>query len=568
MYRMFFLAMAALIIFAAAACQCRERHKSNMYCSAVPPVESLKWKYRRYIIDEPFPQWAREAAPAGASAKMTKCADASGVIPAWANPLPVSPVKCAAVNDAGTEMWAATENGLVYLDLESKRKLYFAGKRWLPDDNVISVGVTPGGDALARTAGGNAVIARRMMTMEEKALYFERVAQERHNRMGMVSSSVLATPGDISTNVLVDDDNDGQWTEMYLAAESFRYGATGDPEALKNARNSFKAMVRLLTVSPAKGFPARSVLPADKCPGRDPKNWRMLPSGDWCWKSDASVDELVGHYFGLPIYYDIAADDADREIIRGLIRDMTDRLIENGMKLADENGKVTTDGHLDPEWVNSHGKFGDQGLNSLDALSILRSAYHVTGDKKYISYYHKLIRENHYNINASREKEISDKFQENHDSDEMAFLSFFNLVRYEDDPNMNKEFYLKGLEQSWQTDLPERNPEQIMIYCALVGNECGFENGVRTLREIPLDLVAWSVRNSARADVVADQHLDRFGRKQSAAVLPYTETPALKWSENMYLLDDNAGGGGEIAPTFWLLPYWMARYYGYIRQQE
>lgn len=532
--------------------------------SAVPPVEVLTDDNGDFVLDLPFPQW-RSSFFAALPTDVNPCIDPEGHIPDWAGPLPVAPVHCVAFNGEKTELWAATENGLIFLDLANRRKLYFAGRRWLPDDDVTSVGVTPEGDAYARTPAGDSLLARRDMTLEQKALHFEKIMRERHSRMGMYTDVALDTPGDLSSYRQIDDDNDGQWTEMYLAAESFRYAVTKDPEALETAREAFRAMERLLTVAPVKGYPARSILPAEKCPGADPERWRMLPSGDWCWKSDTSVDELVGHYFGIPVYYDLVADEEEKKTIRKLIADLTDHIVDNGVRLLDENGKVTTHGNWDPEWVNTVGRTGDQGLNSLQALSALRSAHHITGNEKYLKKYHSLIREHGYHRNVLREKEISDRFQVNHDSDEMAFLSFYNLLRFEDDPKLRERFFLEGLRRAWEVDLPERNPEQIVIYGAFAKRDFRLDLAVRTLREIPLDLIKWTVRNSHRADVAAASKRDRFGELQSEFVLPYTEVRTMRWSINMYRLDAEDGGRSEAMATFWLLPYWMARYHGMIR---
>ncbi|MEW6201533.1 MAG: hypothetical protein AB1546_06135, partial [bacterium] len=487
-------------------------------------------------------------------------------IPEWARPLPVEPVRCVTLNTRDNELWAATPLGLIFLDLQHRRKLYFASKRWLPNDDVISVEITYEGHALARTPSGDSLIMRRYITLEQKALHFEHITQERHNRLGMIANSLLKTPGDVSSFILIPDDNDGQWTEMYLAAESFRFATTGDPEALRNARESFQAMERLLTISPVKGYPVRSVLPADECKGKDTSIWHMLPTGDWCIKSDTSVDELVGHYFGLPIYYDLVADETEKETIRRLITNLTDYIVDNGYRLLDENGKVTTHGHWEPEWVNTHGRLGDQGLNSLQALSALRSAYHITRNEKYLQKYDYLIKEHRYHRNTLKQKEISDRHQINHDSDEMALLSFYNLIRYETDPELRNKYYLEGMRLSWLKDLPERNPEQIIFYGAFAEHDFRLDLAVQTLREIPLDLVMWSVRNSHRADIAAAQRPDRFKNLQSLLVLPYTEIQTMRWADNMYQLDTNSDGNYEACATFWLLPYWMARYYDMIQE--
>jgi len=57
---------------------------------------------------------------------------------------------------------------------------------------------------------------------------------------------------------------------------------------------------------------------------------------------------------------------------------------------------------------------------------------------------------------------------------------------------------------------------------------------------------------------------DRHDRVQSHRVLPADERALMKWNVNPYALDTGQGGRSEEAGTFWLLPYWMGRHYGYI----
>jgi len=165
---------------------------------------------------------------------------------------------------------------------------------------------------------------------------------------------------------------------------------------------------------------------------RGPGTLAQTSFGRLLLESDTSKDELIGHYFGLPIYYDLAAGEADKETIRTLIKDLTDYIVGNGYRLLDETGKVTTYGNLDPEWINGPiGKMGDQGLDSVLALAMVRSAFNITGDIKYFNDYNWLITKNHYHQNALKEIEISDRLQVNHDSDEMASLGFYSLIRAE-----------------------------------------------------------------------------------------------------------------------------------------
>ena len=149
----------------------------------------------------------------------------------------------------------------------------------------------------------------------------------------------------------------------------------------------------------------------------------------------------------------------------------------------------------------------------------------------------------------------------NHSDDELAFLSFYPLLRYETDPAL-LAVYKQSLERSWQIERPERNPLWNVIYAAGTGApEYDLEASVRTLQEIPMDLVEWSVRNSHRLDVPVDPMNDRFQRGQALILLPYDELPMTKWNGNPYSLDGGKDGRSEDDGAYFLLPYWMGRYH-------
>ena len=88
----------------------------------------------------------------------------------------------------------------------------------------------------------------------------------------------------------------------------------------------------------------------------------------------------------------------------------------------------------------------------------------------------------------------------NHSDDELAFLSFYPLLRYETDPPL-LDVYKQSLERSWQIERPERNPLWNVIYAAGTGATGirSSDESLRTLREIPMDLIEWTVKNSHRA---------------------------------------------------------------------
>jgi len=98
-----------------------------------------------------------------------------------------------------------------------------------------------------------------------------------------------------------------------------------------------------------------------------------------------------------------------------------------------------------------------------------------------------LIKKHHYALNTIRQKINIPGFI-NHLDDELAFLSYYVLLKYEDDPDL-RAIYLLSIERSWQIERPERNPLFNFIYGAVTGKPCDVENSIRTLIEIPIDMV-------------------------------------------------------------------------------
>ena len=151
----------------------------------------------------------------------------------------------------------------------------------------------------------------------------------------------------------------------------------------------------------------------------------------------------------------------------------------------------------------------------------------------------------------------------NHSDDELAFISYYPLLKYETDPDL-RAIYLLSLERSWRYERSERCPLWNFIYGVLTGNPCDVEASLETLRLIPIDLICWSVQNSHRADIEIGTDADRHDRTQSVEVLPPDERRMMRWNGNPFQLDSARAGTEEDDGTFFLLPYWLGRYHGLI----
>jgi hypothetical protein len=470
--------------------------------------------------------------------------------------LPYGDITCMAEGLNG-DIWVGTKHGAFRKC--GRRWDVYAGLRWLPNDEACDLGVGRDGTAWIGTASGVTQVAFREFTLESKADHYEAMIRPRHDRHGLVAGCNLSRTGDLSSWVHRDEDNDGLWTSIYLASQCFRYAVTGHESAKANAIRSFRAMERLETITPIPGFFARSYVHKSELRPTGGE-WHWTEDHEWLWKGDTSSDEAVGHFFVYGIYYDLIDDPAEKERCAALIRRIIDHIVRSGYYLVDLDGKPTRWGVWAPEKLNNDPTWViETGLNSLQILSFLRVAHHVTGDSQYLDESQRLIREFGYAGNMLNQK-VETPWEVNHSDDELAFLPYYSLLLYEDVPTL-RGIYLRSLERSWQIEIPEQSALWNIIYGAVSGKECRIQEAVETLRDWPLDLIDWQVDNAHRLDVLIDRDLSRFGGTQLLQVLPPDERPLMRWNGNPYSPSGGGRGTSEHDGSAYLLPYWMSRYH-------
>ncbi len=441
----------------------------------------------------------------------------------------------------------------------------YCGRRWLLDDAVVSLRALPDGTAEVHTHGGASRLAFAPLPLTQRAAHYEQLTDARHQRHGYITGCTLDQPGDLATWRPNIDDNDGLWTAMYVAAESFRYAVTGDEDARAKARRSLRALLFLEQITPLPGFPARAVTHVDEPEfGRHPDGeWHLAAGGEWEWKGDTSSDELDGHYFAWSVYHDLVADEPERAAIRATVRRVTDHLLDHGGHLVDLAGQPTRWGVWAPERLNDDPHWrAERGLNSLSLLAYLAVAQHICGDGRYAAAQRELVEQHHYALNTLEQKVMPGDFpgaEENFSDDELAFLAYYSLL-HSGTATALRPLYVASLERTWQLVRRQRCPLWNLIYSALSDRSGDLAAAHEALAEIPLDLIDWRIDHSARVDLRFDAEPDRFGRRQLAEPLPWRERPLHKWNGNPFRLD---GGDDrtEECGTFWLLPYWLGRYH-------
>lgn len=450
------------------------------------------------------------------------------------------------------ELVLGAEKGVILL--RGGRFYYFAGQRWLPD-NMVTYAVIYKNNIIAKTTDGFSKILRFETTLAEKERYFSQLMDVRFKRFGFATSRQNGVPQ--------TRDNDGLWTSMYLASQVFNCAKTKDATACQNAHESLEALLKLHRVTGKHGFFARAAVHEGETLAdtfEDGKWHTSETMPGWKWKGDTSFDELVGHFFAFAIYYDLVATQEEKNEIRRTVNAVADQLLKNNLTLVDINGKPTSFGRGNPKnTFETVEGFIARGPISVSTLSALKVAHHITNRSDIKEKYEELVRNYRYALNtynARLHNELLVKIP--HSNDELIFLSYFNLIRLEQDPGL-KALYLVSLERYWQKERPERNPLWNFIYGAISGNETyDHEEALQTLRELPRDLRNWKMENGHRSDVsVGTYRKVRIGDR----VLSYREIGAMKWNCDPYQLDWGGNGKTEEDPGFWLLPYWMGKYY-------
>ena len=476
-------------------------------------------------------------------------------------PLPVGNITATARGSDGA-LWLGTTQGLIRLDFsapERDRHQYLGGLRYLPDDDVEQLAPDDRGGIWVRTRSGVSHIELKPMTLAQKAEHFEQRICARHDRYGLVADSGLRIAGDVSSNQLGDNDNDGLWTAMYAAGECFRYAVTKSTEALANARKSIEAILFLEEVAGRRGFPARSyVRKGDPLPHGG--EWHWAADGRYYWKADTSSDEIVGHFFIFSIAYDLLPDATLKQRIAETCQRIMDHILDHNYYLIDLDGKPTRWGFWNPERLAKDPD--ERALNSLQLLSFLKTTEHITGGARYTAEYGKVAHEFKYADLMTRVNEF--RTEMNYSDEELAMLPFYCAFRYEKDPMM-LQAYRRAVDEWWKNIQREANPLWTFIY--LTGRpeaDVDLPGAAWTLYRMPMDTIAWSVRNSQRPDIKWVSSLDRHGRREALTLLPPDERPVMKWNGNPFVVDGGGGGQGEDDGAAFLLPYWMGRYHKFI----
>ena len=277
------------------------------------------------------------------------------------------------------------------------------------------------------------------LTMRKKAELFEYDLFSRFCLDGQILCK-LKNPTPEFPFVAYNMPDDAYMTGMMTAAFSFKYAATGDPEDKKTVSLLLRGLDRLCHVSGKKGLLARAFWPLDNPDfmegGHD---WHSNEEQGVRWNGDVSTDQMDGVFFGFYYAYKLAADEAGKALIARDVAELTDALIENGLRIIDIGGKMTRWGDYTVEHL-----IAEEHLHGLLLLQHLKIAEYVTGEEKYGALYRKIAVEDQLAGYTPAAWLPVPPASSNHSDNVMHIMELLPLLELERDPALYA-LYLQGL---------------------------------------------------------------------------------------------------------------------------
>jgi hypothetical protein len=433
--------------------------------------------------------------------------------------------------------------------------------------------------------------------LHEKATYFQQDLLDKHWLEGLYVSIVPVTSQGENLSHTVNEPGNvihaGVWTGRYLAGVAYQYAVTNDHAARQHGGQILLALRRLQEVTGKPGLLARGYVKGHgpvtdyERDGRDSPEWHQGKGeyADYRWYGDVSVDNFNAVLYGYAVYYDLAANSKQRDMIRNDVTRLMAHLLDHHCRIVDVDGEVTRYGHVgidpDPDRDEYYEKLyagrmrfygatsaGTMPLRaSLMLLPDLLIAHHITSDDRYLLKYQQVIDRFKNNPESDRrrdEDELQRLARTNHSSEGQAYEALYNLIRYEQDPEL-LAIYRPWLSALWERNWREGNSLFTYMTLALLPEYRmptlpgasrtlpdgaphvaeGLRRSHETLIGYPLDRVFRPVMNSLRDDIRQNPH-SRPGRTLSLDPIPIDQRPLdneYVWKGNPYQMD------GWLKPT-------------------
>jgi len=333
------------------------------------------------------------------------------------------------------------------------------------------------------------------------------------------------------------------WTGHYLAAEAFRYKVTQAPDALSNLTSAIAALKGLADVT-GTNLLARCMIPTSSpyvasISSQEASNGIYTnASAGWIWVGNTSRDEYSGALFGLAVAYDMVTDANIKASISALVTRLVDFLNGNNWSVSMPNGTTGTSFLIRPDQIETFLAIG-RHVNSSHFSS---ASYEAQRE--------------HFAVTVPVPIAVDTASDDSYFKFNLDYINLYNLIRLESSDE--KSIYQSAYSQLRGYTGSDQNAFFNIIDLALNG-----PNAARDSQTLAL-LDGWLLR--LRRDFNVDlSNTVPVCNSQACTPVPVWLRPNTDflWQRSPYELTVTGGAGIiETAALDYILPYWMARYYG------
>jgi uncharacterized protein (TIGR03437 family) len=394
---------------------------------------------------------------------------------------------------------------------------------------------------LLLAAGGAHV---RLQAAQGDALAILANIQARHLPYGAILDPIFALT---DSDQIIDYTRCGDsalWTGHYLAAEAFRYKVTQAPDALANLTTAIAGLKGLTDVT-GTNLLARCMVPAQSPYAASISSQEVSngifknnsPPG-WIWVGNTSRDEYSGALFGLAVAYDMVLDNAIRASISDLVTRLIDFLNGNNWSVVMPNGTTGTTFLIRPDQIETFlaiGRHVNPNHFSSFSYEAQRELFAATVPAPIL---------------------VDTASDDSYFKFNLDYINLYNLIRLE--ASSEKAIYQTAYSQLRGYTGSDQNAFFNIIDLALNGPDAARDQQTLAL------LDGWLLRLRRDFNVDLTGAVKICG-SQACLPVPVWMRPNTDflWQRSPYTASVSGGAGIiETAGIDYILPYWMARYYG------
>lgn len=396
------------------------------------------------------------------------------------------------------------------------------------------------------------LMVARLHAGEAEALQIDSDIRNRHMPYLMIMDPMFESA--TSTNIVgyTRCGDSAIWTGHYLAAESYRWAVTRSPEAKQNVMDALNGIRKLLDVTGVDVL-ARCAVPADSdwAAGiMSEESQHGIRSGvvdgqSFLWVGNTSRDQYVGVFFGLTAAWNLVDDQLAHDWVSMLATRMLNNLQDHAWSVTMPEGDISTTFLARPD----------------QQLSLLKLGRRCNPDA-FEGAYKILANGAGYTAVLPISLEVEDPYN-SYFKFNLDHITFYDLLTSGDN-SFVRQNYVNAFDVLRKTTDDHANPFFDIIDTAINGRTEQRDANVRTY------LSQWLQRDRRDNWVDLRPVYPSCGgdENRSCTVIPVAERPPTDflWQRSPFQLYGGLYGTIEGAGIDYILPYWMARYYGVVGQ--